>query len=122
MDLGLLQREVAERIGVAKDTYRFWECNATRPLPRQWPALVRFLGRLPLAVERDLASQLRAARLSRGLTQRELAMVLDVDPATLSRWERGMLNPGKRMVKKSRKWAGSVLRDGPREPPESPSS
>ncbi|MFH1277565.1 MAG: helix-turn-helix transcriptional regulator [Candidatus Eisenbacteria bacterium] len=47
MDLGLLQREVAERLGVAKDTYRFWECNRARPLPRQWEGIIRFLGYRP---------------------------------------------------------------------------
>ena len=47
MDLGLFQREVAEQIGVSKDTYRFWECNATVPLPRQWPGIIRFLGYQP---------------------------------------------------------------------------
>jgi len=47
MDLGLLQREVADQIGVSKDTYRFWECNATHPLPRLWPGITGFLGYQP---------------------------------------------------------------------------
>lgn len=79
MDLGLLQREVAERIGVAKDTYRFWECNVTNPLPQHWPRLIRFLGGFPFPIGRDLPGRLWAARLSQGLTQRELAGILGID-------------------------------------------
>lgn len=44
LDLQLLQREVAEQIGVSKDTFRFWECNTTHPLPRQWEGIEMFLG------------------------------------------------------------------------------
>lgn len=51
MDVGLLQREVAEQLGVAKDTYRFWECNTTLPLPQQWPGIIRFLGYQPSPFE-----------------------------------------------------------------------
>jgi DNA-binding XRE family transcriptional regulator len=43
MDLGLLQREAAAQIGVALDTYRFWEGNRTHPLPRNRCGVVRFL-------------------------------------------------------------------------------
>ncbi len=62
MDLGLLQRHAAEQIGVALDTYRFWEGNATRPLFRQWPGIIRFLGYRPSPIGDTLPESLRATR------------------------------------------------------------
>jgi transcriptional regulator with XRE-family HTH domain len=36
------------------------------------------------------ASEIKPLRLRLGLTQQELATALDVDPMTISRWERGV--------------------------------
>ncbi|MFH1279429.1 MAG: helix-turn-helix transcriptional regulator [Candidatus Eisenbacteria bacterium] len=66
MDLGLIQREVAERIGVSKDTYRFWECNRAHPLPRQWSGILRFLGYRPSSPGDSLQPQPKAARRAAG--------------------------------------------------------
>jgi transcriptional regulator with XRE-family HTH domain len=40
-----------------------------------------------------VGKRLRIARRSAGLTQRELAERLDVEPITVSRWERGVTSP-----------------------------
>ena len=43
--LGLLQREAAEAVGVATSTWKFWETEgAFRPSRRVWWKLVRLLG------------------------------------------------------------------------------
>jgi len=42
--LGLLQREVASKLGVALDTYRFWEVGRTRPWAASWAKIISFLG------------------------------------------------------------------------------
>lgn len=109
MDLGLLQREVAERIGVSKDTYRFWECNATLPLPQQWPGLIRFLGGFPFPLGRSLPERLCAARLIQGLTHRALAEIFGVDPSNVSRWERGLQEPSGRLDPRVRDWIREAL-------------
>jgi len=44
LDLGLLQREVAERLGVNEATVTNWELNRTSPALWFLPAIVRFLG------------------------------------------------------------------------------
>ena len=44
LDLGLLQREVALRIGVDKTTVFNWESGAASPSFRAQPAVIRFLG------------------------------------------------------------------------------
>ncbi|MBN1825982.1 MAG: transcriptional regulator [Candidatus Eisenbacteria bacterium] len=87
LDLGLLQREVAEQIGVSKDTYRLWESNATHPLPRQWPGIISFLDYQPSLAEDSFGARLRGTRLSRGLTQLAVSIILGVDPGSVSRWE-----------------------------------
>ena len=94
---------------MSKGTYRIWECYATHALPQQWPALIRFLGSFPFPIGRDLPWRLWATRLSRGLTHRELARILGVDPATLSSWERGILRPKGRKGETVRVWAEETL-------------
>jgi transcriptional regulator with XRE-family HTH domain len=47
LDLGLLQREVAERLGADAATITNWELNRTQPALRFLPAIVGFLGYPP---------------------------------------------------------------------------
>ena len=44
LDLGLLQKEVAERIGVGKTTIYNWEKNRTTPASRFRRRIIQFLG------------------------------------------------------------------------------
>ncbi|RPH40075.1 MAG: hypothetical protein EHM91_11540 [Planctomycetota bacterium] len=62
MDLGLLQREAAAQIGVALDTYRFWEGSGTQPRARHWPGIIRFLGYDPIPEGIDRRHVLRDER------------------------------------------------------------
>ena len=41
---------------------------------------------------------MKAWREARGITQRRLATLLDVEPVTVSRWERGERQPTGRML------------------------
>lgn len=47
LELGLLQREVAERLGVDEATVYNWEGNRTTPAQLQWPQIIAFLGYVP---------------------------------------------------------------------------
>ena len=69
---GLLQREIAEMLGVTAWTVLHWEAGKTTPLPKDGPAIVRFLGYLPLPTA-TLAEQLYAVRFAGGLTQGQAA-------------------------------------------------
>ena len=44
LDLGLLQREVAEQLGVDKSTVTNWELNRTTPTLRFSPRIIGLLG------------------------------------------------------------------------------
>ncbi len=44
MDKGLLQRELAEQIGVTKDTVRNWEIGRTEPIGGSVEKIKEFIG------------------------------------------------------------------------------
>jgi DNA-binding XRE family transcriptional regulator len=72
--LKLLQKDVAKQLGVCQPSYN------------------------PLPVVERLGAQLVQRRTALGLTQKELAKRLGVDPGTLARWERGEREPAGRFA------------------------
>jgi transcriptional regulator with XRE-family HTH domain len=93
LDLKLLQKQVADHIGVDALTITNWERNATAPAVRYIPAIIQFLGYDPLPATSSLPERLAAARRVLGLSQRKMAVKLGVDPATLMGWEAGRHQP-----------------------------
>jgi len=91
--LRLLQRHVAEQIGVTKATVHNWETNRSNPSFRDMPAIIRFLGYDPTPASTEWAVRLVQARTRLGLSQKESAHRIGVDPSTLARWERGDREP-----------------------------
>jgi site-specific DNA recombinase len=91
--LKLLQREVAEKIGVDKTSVFNWERNSSSPEVRYMPAIIRFLGYDPLPQASNPADRLVRRRTSLGLSQKQAAQQIGVDPGTLARWERGERQP-----------------------------
>jgi transcriptional regulator with XRE-family HTH domain len=89
LDLKLLQRQVAEQIGVNGATITNWERNASTPIIRYIPAIINFLGYDPVPPPTSLPARLVAVRRKLGLTQREMAERLGVDPCSLRDWESG---------------------------------
>jgi transcriptional regulator with XRE-family HTH domain len=91
--LKLLQRQVADQIGVNRASIANWESNRTEPGIEYMPAIIRFLGYNPLPQKEDWASRLVQCRTILGLTQKEAAHRIGVDPSTLAKWERGEREP-----------------------------
>jgi transcriptional regulator with XRE-family HTH domain len=114
LDLGLLQREVADRLGVNEATVTNWELNRTKPALRFLPGIIRFLGYVPWAADGSIGDRLLAFRWERGLSQSALARLLGVDPCTLSRWERGQQVPAGRHARLAEAF---LQRSAPRCPP-----
>ncbi len=97
LDLGLLQKQVAEQIGVCPATITNWERNESQPPVHYVPAINRFLGYDPLTLPTALLPErLTAARWARGMTQKQLASTLGVDPTTIRDWERGQHEPSRK--------------------------
>jgi transcriptional regulator with XRE-family HTH domain len=93
LDLGLLQRIVAERLGVREETITNWELGRQRPRVRHHAEILRLLGYDPDPAGDGLPDRLRAVRRRLGLTQTELAVRLGQDEAHVCRWERGQRTP-----------------------------
>ena len=98
LDLKLLQKQVADQIGVHKMTITGWEGNATIPEVRYVPAIIQFLGYNPLPPASSLPERLATVRKALGLSQRKMAGRLGVDPATLMGWEEGRHQPTERSI------------------------
>ncbi len=93
LDLGLKQREAAKMIGCNYLTLVNWEKGHFTPRVNRMAGVVRFLGYNPLPTGSTIAKQLVAHRKARGLTQKNFARELGIDPSTLAKWERGEREP-----------------------------
>lgn len=96
--LKLLQRQVAEQLGVDKATVYNWENDRSRPGFEYMPAVIRFLGYNPFPPASGWAERLIQARTVQGISQEEAARRVGVDPSTLARWERGEKEPAGRYL------------------------
>jgi len=85
----MIQREVAEQIGVTESSIFNWESNTAKPEIRFMPNIIRFLGYDPQPEAAGLGEQLARRRTALGLSQKAAAKRIEVDPSTLARWERG---------------------------------
>jgi len=88
-ELGLLQREAAERMGILTETYANWEKGKTEPVASQFRPVVTFLGFDPSPAPTTLAGRLEAKRRVTGLTFEQVATHLGWDPGTLTRYFNG---------------------------------
>jgi transcriptional regulator with XRE-family HTH domain len=93
LDLGLRQIDVATLIGCDETTVVHWEKDRANPRLSHIPGIIQFLGHNPLPGGGTIGEGLIAHRKSRGLTQKEFAGQVHVDPSTLAKWERGEREP-----------------------------
>ena len=97
LDLGLLQKEVAQRVGVDRDSVTNWEKGRTSPRLQLMPRIIEFLEYTPFQVKSgSLGERIVAFRRALGIRQEDLARQLGVDPSTLVRWEQGKGQPSDR--------------------------
>ena len=67
------------------------------------PKIIEFLGYIPnLITPKSLGEKIVLYRKMRGLTQKELARQLGIDPGTLGKWERGESKPLGKFLSKIR--------------------
>jgi len=106
LELGLLQREVAERLGVDPCTVTNWELNRTSPALCFLPRIIGLIGFDPLPPGRSLGERFRAARRRAGCSRERFARLLGVDPGTLGRWERNLRVPTGRYARLAEAFLG----------------
>ena len=85
LDLNLSQPQVAKIINVTTDSITNWELNRGKPILTFIPKIISFLGYTPTFNEISI----KQYRIQKGISQKELAEILNIDPTTLSRIERG---------------------------------
>ena len=85
LDLDLTQPQVAKLINVTTDSITNWELNRNTPDLNQIPKIISFLGYSPDIIENPI----KKYRIEKGISQKELARILEIDPTTLSRIEKG---------------------------------
>ncbi|MGD0589996.1 MAG: helix-turn-helix transcriptional regulator [Bacteroidota bacterium] len=93
LELGLFQSQVAKILGVTESTITNWEKHRSEPMLWVIPKVIEFLGCVPdLQSTQSFGQRIRAYRYLHGITQKELAKQIGIDPATLSRLERDQGN------------------------------
>jgi transcriptional regulator with XRE-family HTH domain len=101
MDSKLLQKDLAKIFGVTEDCVTNWEKNRSIPQIQFFPRIIKFLGYLPFDFElTELSGRLKAYRHIKGISQKKLGTMLNVDGATISSWEQGESRPYKQTLNK----------------------
>ena len=111
LDLGLRQFDVARKPGANKDTVHNWESGHTSPALRYIPKIIEFLGHVTENEPRGslhLPDRLKAYRWVRGVSQKDLALILGVDESTVWHWEQGGTRPSEENTARIE----ALLRDG----------
>ncbi len=104
LDLGLLQREVAERIGVDECTVCNWEGRRNVPELRFMPRIIEFLSYAPYDPTVPLSKRLLNCRTCLGLSQRRMAKILGTDPKAIWEWETERRFPSRRSEQRIRRF------------------
>lgn len=84
--LGLLQRETAEKLGVSTDTVVNWEKGKTEPVAAQFRPVVAFLGYDPTPEAQTLADRVETKQRRLGASLAQVARHLGWDPGSLRRY------------------------------------
>jgi len=85
LDLNISHTQVAMLLNVTPNSITNWELNRNTPDLHQIPKIISFLEYTPTINENPI----KKYRFEKGLSQKELARILKIDPTTLSRIERG---------------------------------
>ncbi len=72
-------------MNVTTDTITSWELNRNEPTVTHIPKIISFLGYSPIFHQNPVVNY----RIQNGLTQKELARILKIDPTTLLKIEKG---------------------------------
>jgi transcriptional regulator with XRE-family HTH domain len=88
IELGWLQRDLADALGTCIETVIGWEKHGRAPMARHLPFLIKWLGFDPSPPNLTLGGAVRDRRRSMGMTQESLGNLLSLDPATIATVER----------------------------------
>jgi len=107
LDLDLEQKDIAKLLNVTKETIWNWENNRSEPEIKYYPPIMEFLRYCPYEHPKTWGEKLRLYRTYKGLTFRQFAKLVSVDPCSLQRWEKQEKLPWKRLVNQVEKFFDS---------------
>jgi DNA-binding XRE family transcriptional regulator len=115
----MLQRHVAEMIGVTPQTVMLWETHTHAPTkPWMIAGIVKFLGYNPLPPPVTRGEVIRHIRLIRGINFEEAAVEIGVSSTALLAWERNEGRPEDRRCRgKIQAWLNANASYVPLKPP-----
>jgi transcriptional regulator with XRE-family HTH domain len=94
LDLKIFQKDVGKLLGVTTSSVTNWEKNRVRPSLRYIPRIISFLGYNPISgTPSNFGQEINLYRRNHGISIKQLAKTLRVDPTTLARWEKGETLP-----------------------------
>lgn len=97
----LTAQDVAERLGVHRDSVYSWEYDTYSPATRHLPKIIEFLGYDPgMVITRICGDQIISYRRLHKLSQKILAPQLGVTVAALRRWEKNERRPPERLFQR----------------------
>ncbi|ANA41574.1 transcriptional regulator [Geobacter anodireducens] len=115
MDLSLLQREVAEIIGVTESSIWNWE-HGVEPELQYNPKIINFLGYVPFDCTDDTLGRLAWYKRVQGMSLERLGEAMGRDPEQLSDWLSGRHKPFRKSLDKIEQFLEASVRkrnDGP---------
>ena len=83
------QSDVAKELRADKVSLQNWERGVFEPVPRFYPAIIRFLGYVPFTHDGTPSGMIRWLRCCDGWTQQQLAAAAKCNDVTVWRWETG---------------------------------
>jgi len=99
LDLGLQIKQLARQLGTDEGSVAAWEDGSRRPSLRKLPKVLEFLKYDPRTPSKTIGERLRQYRTARGVSHRELARAIGVDPSTVNSWERGEHKPSRKCLR-----------------------
>lgn len=97
LELKLFQSAVAGIIGVEEASIYNWEKNLSNPSIKYIPKIIQFLGYAPDTFpQKTVGEKLIYYRMINGLSQKNLATILNINQTTLRRWESNKSQPRKK--------------------------
>jgi len=101
LELHLLQKDVAGRLGVTEDSITNWELNRHEPHIMHYPKIIEFLGYIPFEIDTStLGGKIKRYRYLKGISQEQLAKELGVDESTVNHYERNNKKPLRKTMAK----------------------
>jgi DNA-binding transcriptional regulator YiaG len=109
MDLGLTQRALGQLFGTGPETISSWENHHTAPTPKHLPAVIWFLGYLPIPSNCTWGEQIALMRKGVGFSHTALAETMCMAPSTVLVWEHQADGPRNRRQAKLEMYLKSEL-------------